>query len=84
MTIQSNLGLGADHRRLDALSSALCGYSVRSARLSRDLDAVTNGLTLMWSSGTCEGAVDRIKALKRSMFGPADLDLLRHRIILPN
>jgi hypothetical protein len=37
-------------------------YSVRSARLDRDLDAVTNGLTLTWSSGTCEGAVNRVKA----------------------
>ena len=52
--------------------------------LNRDLDAVTNGLTLTWSSGTCEGAVNRVKALKRSMFGRANLDLLRHRILLPN
>jgi transposase len=52
--------------------------------LNRDLDAVTNGLTLTWSSGPCEGAVNRVKALKRSMFGRANLDLLRHRILLPN
>ncbi|WP_442788738.1 ISL3 family transposase [Dactylosporangium sp. NBC_01737] len=52
--------------------------------LNRDLDAVKNGLTLTWSSGACEGAVNRVKALKRSMFGRANLDLLRHRILLPN
>lgn len=52
--------------------------------LRRDLEAVTNGLTLPWSSGAVEGAVNRAKALKRSMYGRANLDLLRHRILLPN
>jgi len=44
----------------------------------------TNGLTLAWSSGACEGGVNRVKALKRSMFGRANPDLLRHRILLPD
>jgi len=48
----------------------------------RDQIAVTNGLTLDHSSGAVEGNVCRIKALKRQMFGRANLDLLRKRILL--
>ena len=50
--------------------------------IRRDQAAVTNGLTLAHSSGAVEGNVCRIKALKRQMFGRANLDLLRKRILL--
>jgi transposase len=50
--------------------------------LRRDLDAVTAGLTLSWSSGPVEGHVNRIKMIKRQMFGRAKPDLLRKRILL--
>jgi transposase len=50
--------------------------------LRRDQDAVTAGLTLEHSSGAVEGAVNRIKMLKRQMFGRAGFDLLRTRILL--
>ncbi|MFF5109545.1 ISL3 family transposase [Streptosporangium sp. NPDC000509] len=49
--------------------------------IERDLDAVTNGLSLPYSSGAVEGNVTRVKALKRSRYGRANLDLLR-KIIL--
>jgi transposase len=44
--------------------------------LKRDYDAVRNGLTLTHSSGAVEGQVNRIKMIKRQMFGRAKLDLL--------
>ncbi|MBF6223423.1 ISL3 family transposase [Nocardia abscessus] len=50
--------------------------------LRRDLDAVTAGLTLPWSSGPVEGHVNRTKMIKRQMFGRANPDLLRKRILL--
>ncbi|MFF4160641.1 transposase [Streptomyces sp. NPDC001678] len=50
--------------------------------LRRDLDAVRNGLTLTWNSGAVEGHVNRIKMLKRQMFGRAGHRLLRHRVLL--
>jgi transposase len=50
--------------------------------LHRDQDAVTAGLTLPWSSGAVEGHVNRIKMLKRQMFGRAKPDLLRKRVLL--
>lgn len=50
--------------------------------IRRDQGAVTNGLTLRHSSGAVEGNVCRVKAIKRQMFGRANLDLLRKRILL--
>ncbi|WKK25068.1 ISL3 family transposase [Streptomyces olivoreticuli] len=49
--------------------------------LLQDLDAVTAGLTLPWSSGIVEGHVNRIKTLKRAMYGRASFKLLRTRIL---
>ena len=47
----------------------------------QDLDAVTAGLTLEWSSGRVEGNVNRVKTLKRAMYGRASFRLLRIRIL---
>jgi transposase len=52
------------------------------AGLRRDQDAVTARLTLPWSSGVVEGHVNRIKMFKRQMYGRANPDLLRRRILL--
>ncbi|AZP22779.1 ISL3 family transposase [Streptomyces aquilus] len=48
----------------------------------RDLAAVTADLTLPWSSGVVEGHVNRIKMLKRQMYGRAGFALLRKRVLL--
>jgi transposase len=50
--------------------------------LRRDLDAVRNGLSLPYNSGPVEGNINRLKMLKRQMFGRAGLDLLRKRVLL--
>jgi transposase len=50
--------------------------------LRRDHAAVLNGLTLAYSSGAVEGNVNRIKMIKRQMYGRAKFDLLRKRILL--
>ena len=57
----------ADEQRLD--------------RIPRGQAAVTNGLTLAHSSGAVKGNICRVKALKRRMFGRANLDPLRKRIL---
>ncbi|MFE7216964.1 hypothetical protein ACFY0A_45995 [Streptomyces sp. NPDC001698] len=55
----------------------------RSARhLERDLDAVAAGLTLPWNFGVVVGHVNRIKMLKRQMFGCAGFELLCKRVLL--
>jgi transposase len=43
---------------------------------------VLNGLTLPHNSGVVEGNVNRIKMIKRQMYGRASFDLLRKRVIL--
>ncbi|MFF3128874.1 transposase [Streptomyces sp. NPDC057908] len=51
--------------------------------LRQDIDAVTIGLTLPYSSCSVEGHVCRIKRLKRSMYGRVSYALLRARILTP-
>lgn len=49
--------------------------------LRRDLQAVTAALKWSWSNGQTEGQVNRLKTLKRAMYGRAKLDLLRLRLV---
>ena len=50
--------------------------------LRKDWAAVTAGLTLPYSSGVVEGHVNRIKMIKRQMYGRAKPDLLCKRVLL--
>jgi len=50
--------------------------------IRNDQQAVINGLTLHWNSGKVEGTVNKIKMIKRQMYGRAGFDLLRKRVIL--
>jgi transposase len=50
--------------------------------LRKDWAAVTAGLTVSYSSGPVEGHVNRIKMIKRQMYGRAKSDLLRKRVLL--
>jgi transposase len=50
--------------------------------LTHDQAAVTAGLTLPWNNGPTEGTVNRLKTVKRSMYGRANLDLLRRRTLI--
>jgi transposase len=49
--------------------------------LQKDLTAVHNALRYGWSNGQTEGQVNRLKFLKRSMYGRANFDLLRKRVL---
>ncbi len=51
--------------------------------IRQDLHAVTNGLTLPYSSGAVEGNVNRIKMIKRQMHGRAGFAPLRKRSSWP-
>ncbi|WP_370155871.1 ISL3 family transposase [Streptacidiphilus sp. EB129] len=66
----------------DAEASRLPELRGFATGLRKDWDAVMAGLTLRWNSGPVEGHVNRIKMLKRQMFGRAKLDLLRKRVLL--
>jgi transposase len=60
----------------EATTAGLPGISTFAAGLESDFDAVTAGLTTDWNSGPVEGTVNRIKMLKRQMFGRAGFPLL--------
>lgn len=49
--------------------------------LQKDLRAVRNALRYVWSQGQTEGQVNRLKFIKRSMYGRANFDLLRKRVL---
>jgi len=55
-----------------------------SRNLQRDWSAVSAGLTQHWNSGCVEGHVNKLKVIKRQMFGRARFDLLRKRVLLAN
>lgn len=72
--------------RLDAWLAAVDADTIQplhrfAAGLRRDYDAVRAGLTLEHNSGRVEGTVNKIKMIKRQMFGRANFDLLRTRVL---
>jgi transposase len=50
-------------------------------KLRQDVAAVVAALTLPYSQGQTEGRVNRLKLIKRSMYGRAKFDLLRQRVL---
>jgi transposase len=65
----------------DAKSSDLTELKNFAIGLERDLNAVRAGLSLAWSNGPTEGHVNRLKLIKRQMYGRANFDLLRRRVL---
>lgn len=59
-----------------ALHSHLSEFMNFANGIRQDLQAVKAALTYEWSQGQVEGQVNRLKFLKRQMYGRAKLDLL--------
>jgi transposase len=57
---------------------------IRNFALGLKLDeaAVKAALSLEWSNGQLEGQINRLKTLKRQMYGRGSLELLRKRMLL--
>jgi transposase len=54
-------------------------------KLRQDLGAVEGAIVEPWSNGPVEGHINRLKTLRRQMYGRAGVDLLRARLLpLPN
>jgi len=49
--------------------------------LLQDYDAVKAAVSLKWSNGQVEGQVNRLKNIKRQMYGRGSLELLRKRVL---
>ncbi len=65
----------------DAKESGIYAMQRFARTVRRDLDAVTNALTESWSNGQTEGQINRLKTLKRAMYGRAGPELLRARML---
>jgi transposase len=50
-------------------------------QLKRDMSAVENAVEQVWSNGPVEGHINRLKNLKRQMYGRAKFELLRARTL---
>jgi transposase len=64
----------------DVRRSGIYGMRRFAQTLRQDLAAVTNGITESWSNGQTEGQINRLKMLKRAMYGRAGVGLLRARM----
>ena len=60
----------------------LFGLKTFARGMLRDIEAVENGINMSWSNGAVEGHVNRIKSIKRQMYGRASFELLRKKVIL--
>lgn len=74
------------HQRLDDWLSAvvtakLPGLTGLANGILSDLQAVRNAFKLEWSNGQTEGQINRLKYIKRQMYGRAKFDLLRKRVL---
>jgi len=49
--------------------------------IDRDAAAVRAALTEPWSTSPVEGYINRVKTIKRQMYGRANYDLLRQRVL---
>ena len=50
--------------------------------IARDVDAVRAGIVERWSTSPIEGQINRLKTIKRQMYGRADNNLLRARMLV--
>jgi transposase len=64
-----------------ALTSDIPELKSFVAGIERDYDAVKAALRLPWSQGITEGKVNKLKTLKRVMYGKAGFALLRQRLL---
>jgi transposase len=49
--------------------------------LQKDISAVAAAVDTPWSTGQVEGQINRLKMIKRQMFGRAGFELLRARVL---
>lgn len=62
-------------------NSGLPPFRRVATSFQQDELAIRAALTLPWSNGPVEGTINRLKLLKRQMYGRAKLDLLRQRLM---
>jgi transposase len=76
-------GLAAHYgRRTErAKASGIAEMNAFAVKLLQDSEAVIAAMTLPYSQGQTEGRVNKLKLVKRSMYGRGKFDLLRQRVL---
>ena len=67
---------------VDAQACGVRAVETFAAGLQQDDAAIKAALTLPWSSGQAEGQINKLKLIKRQMYGRANFDLIRRRVLL--
>ena len=67
----------------EALQSDCAPLKKFARGLQKDEAAVVAALNMAWSNGQSEGQINRLKLIKRQMYGRAKFDLLRLRVLRP-
>jgi transposase len=70
-----------DHWLSQCKTSPITLLQQFATRLEQDYAALRAALTTEWSNGQTEGQVNRLKMLKRQMYGRAKFDLIRLRVL---
>ncbi len=65
----------------EALSCGVKGFESFAMGLKREHSVVEASLSLPYSNGQTEGQVNRLKPIKRQMYGRASFGLLRRRFL---
>ncbi len=65
----------------DCKASGIAMLQSFAVRIEQDYNAVRAALETEWSNGQTEGQINRLKLLKRQMYGRANFDLLRQRVL---
>ena len=66
---------------IDEVCKSECGLKNFAKNLSKDFEAVNNSVITPFSNGQVEGQVNRIKNIKRKMYGRASFQLLRKMVL---
>jgi transposase len=67
----------------DVSQSGLVDLQRVAAGMEADATAIHEAIISRWSNGVVEGHVNRLKMLKRQMYGRAGFELLRRRVMCP-
>lgn len=79
--VRERTGHDLDQWLDDATTSSFAPLKGFATGLQKDYTAVKAGLTMEWSNGQTESHVQRLKLLKRQMYGRASFALLRKRVL---
>ena len=87
IAVAKRLSLLLRHKSQESLTTVLADADNKTQlspfadSIRRDLDAVQAALDLPWTTSPAEGQINRLKMLKRTMYGRAGFPLLRARVL---